>query len=87
MKEKLKDIVKIVNGIDKNVIKSVKIGVNIAYIVCLIGVASLIIEYKMSISSEFMQIGIAVFKLGLIIAAGFVGIGGGLGVVKKMKEN
>lgn len=87
MKQKLEDVIEIINGIDKKVIKLIKIGVNIAYIVCLIGVAALIVEYKMNISLEFMKIGISIFKLGIIIASGFIIIGGGLGILKKMSEN
>ena len=87
MKKNLKDVIEMINGIDKKVVKLIKIGVNISYIVCLIGIATLIIEYKMNISLEFMKIGISIFKLGIIIALGFVIIGGGLGILKKMSEN
>ncbi|MCI8546549.1 MAG: hypothetical protein HFJ44_04865 [Clostridia bacterium] len=87
MKKNLKDVIEMINGIDKKVVKLIKIGVNISYIVCLIGIAALIIEYKMNISLEFMKIGISIFKLGIIIALGFVIIGGGLGILKKMSEN
>ncbi len=74
-------------NIDKNVIKLINIGINIAYIICLIGTITLYIEYKKNISLELFYIGLSVFKLGIIIALGFLIIGGGMGIIKNLNEN
>lgn len=87
MGSKLNEIKKLIKNIDKKILKLISIGNSIAYIVCLIGILALFIEYRVHISSELFSIGIAIFKLGIIIALGFVIIGGGLGIIKKMMEN
>lgn len=84
--DKIKKIQKMIDSLDKRVISLIGIGNNIAYVVCLIGVISLYIEYKQNISIEFFYIGISIFKLGIILLCGFIFIGGGLGIVKKFME-
>ena len=53
----------------------------------MIGIITLYIHYKIHISLEFFQIGLTIFKLGIITAVGFVVIGGGMGIIKKLSEN
>lgn len=86
MGDKLKRVKNLIETMDKRVISLINIGNNIAYIVCLIGIVSLYIEYKKNISIEFYNIGLSVFKLGIILLCGFVFIGGGLGIAKELME-
>lgn len=84
---RLRELIKLIKNIDKRIIRLITIGNIIAYIVCLIGVLALFIEYRIHISVEFFSVGITIFKLGIIIALGFVIIGGGFGIIKKMMES
>lgn len=87
MFEKFNRLRELIKNIDKRIIRLITIGNIIAYIVCLIGVLALFIEYRIHISVEFFSVGITIFKLGIIIALGFVIIGGGFGIIKKMMES
>ena len=87
MFEKFNRLRELIKNIDKRIIRLITIGNIIAYIVCLIGVFALFIEYRIHISVEFFSVGITIFKLGIIIALGFVIIGGGFGIIKKMMES
>ena len=86
MFDKFNRLRELIKNIDKRIIRLITIGNIIAYIVCLIGVLALFIEYRIHISVEFFSVGITIFKLGIIIALGFVIIGGGFGIIKKMME-
>ena len=87
MFDKFNRLRELIKNIDKRIIRLITIGNIIAYIVCLIGVFALFIEYRIHISVEFFSVGITIFKLGIIIALGFVIIGGGFGIIKKMMES
>ncbi len=87
MFDKFNRLRELIKNIDKRIIRLITIGNIIAYIVCLIGVLALFIEYRIHISVEFFSVGITIFKLGIIIALGFVIIGGGFGIIKKMMES
>lgn len=87
MFDKFNKLRELIKNIDKRIIRLITIGNIIAYIVCLIGVLALFIEYRIHISVEFFSVGITIFKLGIIIALGFVIIGGGFGIIKKMMES
>ena len=87
MFEKFNRLRELIKNIDKRIIRLITIGNIIAYIVCLIGVLALFIEYRIHISVEFFSVGITIFKLGIIIALGFVIIGGGFGIIKKTMES
>ena len=87
MFDKFNRLRELIKNIDKRIIRLITIGNIIAYIVCLIGVLALFIEYRIHISVEFFSGGITIFKLGIIIALGFVIIGGGFGIIKKMMES
>lgn len=87
MFDKFNRLRELIKNIDKRIIRLITIGNIIAYIVCLIGVLALFIEYRIHISAEFFSVGITIFKLGIIIALGFVIIGGGFGIIKKMMES
>lgn len=87
MGSKLNAFRKLIKNIDKKTLRLINIGNTIAYLVCLIGLLVLYIEYRVHISMEFFSVGITIFKLGIIIALGFIVIGGGFGIIKKMMEN
>ena len=87
MFDKFNRLRELIKNIDKRIIRLITIGNIIAYIVCLIGVLALFIECRIHISVEFFSVGITIFKLGIIIALGFVIIGGGFGIIKKMMES
>ena len=87
MNDKIKSLKEIIKNIDKRIIRLINIGNGIAYVVCLVGILALFIEYRVHISMEFFSVGITIFKLGIIIAAGFIVIGGGFGIIKKMMDD
>ena len=87
MGSKLNAFRKLIKNIDKKTLRLINIGNTIAYLVCLIGLLALYIEYRVHISMEFFSVGITIFKLGILIALGFIVIGGGFGIIKKMMEN
>ena len=86
MNDKIKSIKEMIKNIDKRVLRLIDIGNGIAYTVCIIGILTLLIEYRVHISMEFLSVGVTIFKLGIIIAVGFFVIGVGLGILKRMMD-
>jgi len=76
MINKLKDM-------DKNLLRLIDIGQMIFFLVSMLGVAILFVHYKLYISAELYQIGVQVFKIGVIGAVSVVVCSCGLWIVKQ----
>ena len=56
MGSKLNAFRKLIKNIDKKTLRLINIGNTIAYLVCLIGLLALYIEYRVHISMEFFSV-------------------------------
>ncbi|MCI8547026.1 MAG: hypothetical protein HFJ44_07360 [Clostridia bacterium] len=62
----MQNIIKKIKKMDKKIVKMINIGQWIFFLISLMGVAILLIHYKLYISAELYYVGIEVFKLGII---------------------
>jgi len=62
----MQSIIKKIKKMDKKIVKMINIGQWIFFLISLMGVAILLIHYKLYISAELYYVGIEVFKLGII---------------------
>lgn len=62
----MQSIIKKIKNMDKKIVKMINIGQWIFFLISLMGVAILLIHYKLYVSAELYYIGIEVFKLGII---------------------
>lgn len=79
----IQNIVNKLKGMDKKIIRLIDIGQMIFFLVSLLGIAILLIHYKLYISAELYQIGIEIFKIGIIGAISVVGCSCGLWIIKQ----
>ena len=77
------NIVNKLKGMDKKIIKMIDIGQMIFFCISLLGVAILLVHYKLYISAELYQIGIQIFKIGVIGAVSVIVCSCGLWIVKQ----
>lgn len=79
----IQNIVNKLKRMDKKIIKLIDIGQMIFFLVSVLGVLLLLIHYKMYISAELYQIGIEIFKIGIIGAVSVVVCSCGLWIIKQ----
>ena len=72
-------------GMDKKIIKLIDIGQMIFFLISLLGMVVLFIHYKLYISAELFQIGIEIFKIGIIGAISVIMCSCGLWMIKQEK--
>ena len=78
----MQNMINKLKGMDKEILILVDIGQMIFFLVSLLGVAILFVHYKLYISAELYEIGVEVFKIGVIGAISVVVCSCGLWIVK-----
>ncbi len=78
----MQNMINKLKGMDKEILRLIDIGQMIFFLVSLLGVAILFVHYKLYISAELYEIGVEVFKIGVIGAVSVVVCSCGLWIVK-----
>ena len=75
--------IKNIKNMDKKIVKIINLGQWIFFLISILGVAILYIHYKLYISAELYQLGIDIFKIGIIGAISVIFCSCSLWIIKE----
>lgn len=79
----MQNIINKIKNMDKKIVRLIDIGQMIFFLVSCLGVAILLVHYKLYISADLYLIGMQVFRIGIIGAISVVVCSCGLWIVKQ----
>lgn len=80
---KMQNIINKIKKMDKKIVRLIDIGQWIFFLVSIVGIIVLLVHYKLYISAELYQIGIQIFKIGIIGVVSVIVCSCGLWIIKE----